>query len=378
MSARHDFSYMQRALELARLGAGWTSPNPIVGAVLVNSGRIVGEGYHKKAGTPHAEIHALRDAGEAAFGATLFVNLEPCSHYSRTPPCSKAIIEAGIAKVVVAMEDPNPKVSGQGIKDLEKAGIQVVVGILEQEARDLNEIFIKYITRKVPFVTLKTAVTLDGKTATTAGKSKWITSQSARNEVHRLRHLHDAVLTGIGTVLSDDPKLNVRLEGNWRDPLRVIVDSRLRLPLTATVVKTARMQPTLVATTDQHDPVHLRKLEELGIEVVVLPSVAGRVDLIALVNNLGRREISGILLEGGAHLAAGALAQGIVDKIITFIAPRIFGGMSAPGPVGELGINETGHALSLDRMQAIPIGTDLMVTGYLRSDVRLRTSNELQ
>ncbi|MEW6662660.1 MAG: bifunctional diaminohydroxyphosphoribosylaminopyrimidine deaminase/5-amino-6-(5-phosphoribosylamino)uracil reductase RibD [Bacillota bacterium] len=364
-----DLGYMQRAMELARLGAGWTSPNPIVGAVIVKDGRIVGEGYHRKAGTPHAEIHALRDAGSSASGATLYVNLEPCSHYGRTPPCTKAVIQAGVARVVVAMEDPNPKVAGQGIQELKRVGIQVAVGILEQEARELNEIFIKYITTRIPFVTLKIAITLDGKIATTMGKSKWITSQLARDEVHRLRHLHDAVLTGIGTVLADDPKLNVRLEGSWRDPLRVIVDSRLRLPLTATVAASARGQPTLVATTNRHDPEHKRRLEEMGIEVAVLPSFEGRVDLSSLMKLLGGREITSILLEGGGYLAAGALAQGIVDKIIAFIAPKIFGGMAAPGPVGELGVREVGQALSLTRMKATPVGSDLMVTGYLNPDV---------
>lgn len=369
-----DPGYMQRAMELARLGAGWTSPNPIVGAVIVKDGRIVGEGYHKKAGTAHAEIIALQDAGSAAKGATLYVNLEPCSHYGRTPPCAKAVIQAGIARAVVAVEDPNPKVAGQGIQELKRAGIQVDVGILEQEAREQNEIFFKYIDAGVPYVTLKTAITLDGKTATSAGKSKWISGQLARDEVHRLRHLHDAVLTGIGTVLADDPQLNVRLEGNWRHPLRVIVDSRLRLPLTALVCASAKRQPTLVATTDRHDPHHRLRLEELGVEVVVMPSYAGRVDLVSLMRFLGKREITSILLEAGAHLAAGALAQGLVDKIITFIAPKIFGGLTAPGPVGELGISEVEQALSISRLKPVPVGSDLMITGYLNKDVSWRIS----
>jgi diaminohydroxyphosphoribosylaminopyrimidine deaminase/5-amino-6-(5-phosphoribosylamino)uracil reductase len=362
-----DFGYMRMAMELARQGDGWTSPNPVVGAVIVREGRIVGIGYHKKAGTPHAEIHALQDAGPAARGATIYVNLEPCSHYGRTPPCTKAIIAAKIKRAVVAMEDPNPKVAGQGIEELKKAGIEVVVGILEQEAQDLNEIFVKYITTETPFVTLKTAITIDGKTATASGKSKWITGQLARDEVHRLRHLHDAVVTGIGTILADDPMLNVRLDGIWRNPLRVIVDSRLRLPLTAAVVTSACKQPTLVATTANHDPQCKQRLEELGVEVAVLPSLAGRVDLNSLIKLLGKREISSILLEGGAHLAAGALTQGIVDKIIAFIAPKIFGGTTAPGPVGDLGISEVNQALSLSKLKSAPIGPDLMLTGYLSS-----------
>jgi len=357
---------MAKALKLAELGRGKTSPNPLVGAVVVKNGEIVGEGYHQKAGTPHAEIHALRAAGERARGAVLYVTLEPCCHYGRTPPCTKAIIDAGIKEVVVAVTDPNPQVAGKGIKILQESGIKVQVGVLEEEARRQNESFFKYIQTKLPFVSLKAAVSLDGKIATGTGDSKWITGEEARLVVHRLRSESDAVLTGIGTVLADDPLLNVRLPGyQGRQPLRVVVDSSLRIPEGSQLVQTAAQIPTAVAVVKGNYSREKReRLEAAGVEVWDLPASQGRVDLKSLLSLLGQKEIMNLLVEAGSALNAALLEGGLVDKFIIFQAPLLIGGCNAPGVFGGKGFSRIKDCLRLYPVMTEKVGEDMMITAY--------------
>lgn len=357
--------FMARALELASLARGKTSPNPLVGAVVVRDGAVVGEGYHLRAGTPHAEVHALRQAGERAGGATLYVNLEPCCHYGRTPPCTGGIIEAGIARVVVAAADPNPRVSGRGIQALRQAGIEVETGVLEAEARRLNEAFFKHIVSGLPFVTLKAAMSLDGKIATSSGESKWITGPESRSLVQRLRLENDAVLVGIGTVLADDPLLTVRLPGEDKKPLRVVADSSLRIPPESRLVQTARDHPTVVAGVEGLCPPGKRKmLIDRGVAVWDLPGADGQVDVRALLQSLGSRDVAGLLLEGGSSLNASFLKAGAVDKYVFFVAPRIIGGGTAPGPFGGAGAEILAEAPRLTALECRVAGADLVITGY--------------
>ena len=310
-----DEDFMREALELARNAEGRTSPNPMVGAVIVQGGRIVAAGWHRKAGTPHAEIHALRMAGELAKGATLYVTLEPCSHYGRTGPCAKAVVEAGIKRCVIAMKDPNPLVAGRGIKILEDAGVETVCGVLKEEARRLNEVFLKWVPEKMPFVALKTAMTLDGKIATRTGESQWITNEASRRRVHEYRDRYDSILVGIGTVLHDDPSLTARLpDGTGKNPVRIIVDSQARTPLTAKVVCDGQAK-TIVAVTEQAPAERISALEAAGVEVVRAGKGA-QVDLRALMQMLGQREICSVFVEGGGSvnfslLRGGSCRQGL-------------------------------------------------------------------
>lgn len=363
-----DEHYMRLALELAKKGEGFTSPNPLVGAVLVKDGEIVGTGYHARAGLPHAEIMALREAGEKAQGATLYVNLEPCCHHGRTGPCTEAIIAAKIRKVVVAMADPNPLVAGKGIARLRQAGVEVAAGVLEAEAGRLNEVFSKYITIGLPFVVLKAAMSLDGKIATRMGESRWITSEQARIFGHRLRHRYDAILAGVGTVLADNPSLTARLpEGGGRDPVRVVLDSSARTPPGAKIINQASAAPTLIAVTPKAPAERVAALKEAGAEVLVLPpDEKGRVNLPLLIKELGSREITSVLVEGGAEVHASALNAGIVDKVAWFIAPRIIGGKEAPGPVGGQGAGRPDEAIPLQNVSVQRIGEDIYVEGYIR------------
>ncbi|MDH7576497.1 MAG: bifunctional diaminohydroxyphosphoribosylaminopyrimidine deaminase/5-amino-6-(5-phosphoribosylamino)uracil reductase RibD [Bacillota bacterium] len=356
---------MERALELAALARGKTSPNPLVGAVVVKDGVVVGEGYHRKAGTPHAEVLALQQAGEKARNATLYVSLEPCCHYGRTPPCTDVIIRSGIKQIYVATLDPNPLVAGKGIRTLQEAGIDVRVGLLEAEARRLNEAFFKYILSRQPFVTLKVAMSLDGKIATCTGDSQWITGEEARTCVHHLRAENDAIMVGIGTVLSDDPLLTVRLPGEDKKPLRVVVDSILRIPLKARLVLTAREVPTVIATVKGKGPPEKKELlAASGVEVWELPEQEGRINLSCLMDELGKREVLSVLLEGGSTLNASSLAASIIDKFIFFIAPKIIGGGSAPGPFGGSGFKTLKDAFRISEMRYTKVGEDLMITGY--------------
>jgi len=360
-----DEYYMQRALNLAARARGRTSPNPAVGAVLVKDGQVVGEGFHRKAGTPHAEVMALQRAGESARGATLYVSLEPCCHMGRTPPCCEAVINQGVARVVAATLDPNPLVAGQGIARLQKAGISTGVGILQEQARRLNEFFFKYIKEGRPFVTLKTAMTLDGKIATHTGDSRWISSEAAREYVHRLRNLHDAIMVGIGTVLADDPQLNTRLNiEERRDPLRVILDPDLQLPLDSKIVVSSREQATLVFANRTGDPERIKVLEERGVEVYSLEGEGPVLELDLVLKELGQRGICSLLLEGGAEINAAMLEKRLVDKLIWVIAPKIIGGKAAPGPVAGPGRQLMSEALRLDDVQMEKLGPDFILTAY--------------
>jgi len=361
-----DRHYMKTALELAARARGRTSPNPMVGAVVVKGGRIAGQGYHVRAGTPHAEVLALEEAGSEARGATLYVTLEPCCHHGRTGPCSEAVIAAGVAKVVVAMRDPNPLVSGGGIRRLREAGVEVVEGVMEEEARELNEVFVKYITTGKPFVVAKAAMSLDGKIATRSGKSKWITGPEARACGHRLRDWYDAILVGLGTVLADNPSLTTRLPaGGGRDPVRVILDSQARIPLNAAVLTQKSEAPTIIATTAGAPPDRLETLRRAGAEVLVV-NKGPRVELAELIKILGRREITSLLIEGGAEVHGSALAAKIVDKVVWFIAPKIIGGREAPGPVGGRGAADLSGAAELERVKVSRLGPDFCIEGYLK------------
>ncbi|MDH7479839.1 MAG: bifunctional diaminohydroxyphosphoribosylaminopyrimidine deaminase/5-amino-6-(5-phosphoribosylamino)uracil reductase RibD, partial [Syntrophomonadaceae bacterium] len=321
----------------------------------------------RQAGTPHAEVHALRQAGELARGATLYVNLEPCSHFGRTPPCCDAIIAAGISRVVTAMVDPNPLVAGRGLSRLADAGIAVECGIMEEPARELNEVFIKFITTGRPFVVMKSAISLDGKTATASGHSFWVTGEEARGQVHRLRNTYDAVMVGIGTVLADNPLLTTRLPAGeeGRDPIRVVVDSGLRLPPASRVINPDSSAPLLVATTSRAPSDRRRELARLGVEVLVLPEQSGRVSLEHLMAALGERNITSVLLEGGATLNASALEAGLVDKLVVFIAPKLVGGSAAPGMIAGRGCSRMDQAWELKQPVLSQVGSDYMIVGYL-------------
>jgi len=362
--------FMERALELARQALGSSSPNPAVGAVVVKEGKIIGEGYTQPAGFDHAEIVALKRAGPAARGAILYVSLEPCCHFGRTPPCTKAIIEAGIREVHAAVIDPNPLVSGLGLEELKSVGITVHLGEKEEEARRLNEAFFKYITTGMPFTIAKYAMTLDGKTATVTRDSRWVSGEAARRRVHQLRSICDAIMVGIETVLADDPLLTVRLDGpaskRHRHPVRVVVDSRGRIPLESKLLNPSLPGQVLVATTPQIPDQKKAALEARKAVVVILPERKGRVDLAALMRYLGEREMCTILLEGGGTLLASALQQGLVDKLIVFVTPKIVGGASAPTGVGGVGLQRMSQAIAAPFAEIEKVGEDLMVTAYPR------------
>jgi diaminohydroxyphosphoribosylaminopyrimidine deaminase/5-amino-6-(5-phosphoribosylamino)uracil reductase len=358
--------WMRRALELAARARGRTSPNPMVGAVIVQDGQVVGEGFHAYAGSDHAEVAALREAEAAAAGATLYVSLEPCCHHGRTPPCADQIVHAGIRRVVAACEDPNPSVSGRGIAALREAGVTVEVGLLGEEAGRLNEAFFKHIRTGLPFVTLKVAASLDGKIASRTGESRWITGESARRRVHQLRNEVDAVLVGIGTVLRDDPLLTTRLGiANQRDPIRVIVDNLSRLPLRAKVVNRASTAPTIVAVSQMAPRSKLEALEREGVQVIVVENSPRRVALERLMEALGKRGILSVMIEGGAEINASALREGVVDKVLVFLAPILIGGKSTPTAVGGDGIESLSQALRLREVRIERFDGDILVEGYL-------------
>jgi len=361
-----DEKYMRMALRLAEKAKGRTSPNPMVGAVVVKNGHIIGRGYHRKAGEPHAEAIALKKAGPAAKGATLYVTLEPCSHTNkRTPPCTPLVIRSGIKRVVIAMIDPNPRVSGGGIRTIRKSGTELVTGVLEAEARKLNEAFIKHVTTKTPFVTLKIAQTLDGKIATASGESKWITGEEAREEGRRLRDINDAILVGINTVLKDNPSLTTRIPGG-RDPIRVIVDSRLRMPLNAKVLIQKSPAKTMIATLSNVPESKIKKLQDIGAEVLTIKSAHGRVDLHDLVKKLGKKDIMSVLIEGGAEVNASALKSNIVDKIVMFIAPTIMTGKDSLCSISGISPKTIDHVIKLRSVTSRFVGHDLMIEGYIR------------
>lgn len=354
-----DRDYMLRAIKLAKKGRGWTNPNPMVGAVIVKEGRIIGEGYHARCGELHAERNAIASLTESAEGATMYVTLEPCCHYGKTPPCTEAILEHKIARVVIGSRDPNPKVAGKGARMLGEAGVLVEEDFMREECDRLNPVFFHYITTKTPYVVMKYAMTADGKIATKTGASKWITGEDARIEVQKMRHFCMGIMAGIGTVLADDPMLNVRLVGK-KSPVRIICDSRLRIPLDCRICQTAREYPTLIACAVREKEV-IKRLEDLGLWVAVVPDENGTVDLKKLMSYLGEQGIDSVFLEGGGTLNDSALRAGIVQEIKTFIAPKIFGGQMTKSPVSGEGIELPAEAVPLQLEKISQIGEDLLV-----------------
>ncbi|MFH0772312.1 MAG: bifunctional diaminohydroxyphosphoribosylaminopyrimidine deaminase/5-amino-6-(5-phosphoribosylamino)uracil reductase RibD [Candidatus Omnitrophota bacterium] len=364
---RHaDEQYIRFSLDLARKAKGLTSPNPCVGAVVVKDGRIVGKGYHKRAGGPHAEIFALRQAGKYAKGATLYVSLEPCGHYGRTPPCADLIISSGIKRVVTAMKDPNPLNNGKSLAFLRKNGIKTDVGILKQEAEKLNEEFIKFITKRIPFVTVKVAQSLDGKIASRTGDSKWISGEEARNYVHTLRSRTDAVIIGIGTLLMDDPLLTARpiRQKPARQPLRIVLDSRLKIPLTARILNSAGGK-VIIATTEAAGAKKIDLLRRRGVDLIVVNQKNDVVDIKSLLVELGKREISSVLIEGGGEVIASAMESKTVDKVLFFISPKIIGGRQALTSVEGVGVKCLKDSFNLKESRVEKIGGDFLFEGYM-------------
>lgn len=357
--------YMQRALDLARQGVGRTRPNPAVGAVIVREGQVVGEGFHPAAGEPHAEIFALRQAGELARGADLYVTLEPCSHQGRTGPCAEAVVAAGIGRLFIGTLDPNPKVCGRGRARIEAAGIPVVVGLLEEECRRLIAPFAKHVVTGLPYLILKSAITLDGFTATATGDSQWITNPSSRLQVHHLRDQVDGILVGIGTVLADNPQLTTRLPEGGRNPLRIVVDSTLKIPEDAALLN-GSSAPPLIVTTARAPQKRIDALSALGVEILTIPEGEGGVDLAAMMAELGRRGLQSILLEGGAHLNGAALRVGLVDRVMVFIAPKLLGGGDGRGIFAGPGARLLDGAVELDHLRVSRFGDDILVEGEVR------------
>ena len=351
--------YMRRAIELAGKARGFTSPNPMVGAVIVKEDRIIGEGYHERCGQLHAERNALAACKESPKGAVMYVTLEPCCHYGKTPPCTEAIIEAGIRKVVIGSRDPNPKVSGKGAKRLREAGIEVEEDFLRTECDAQNPVFFHYISTGTPYVVLKYAMTADGKIASRTGTSKWITGEKARNHVHLLRHWYSGIMVGIDTVLADDPMLNCRIEG-LRSPVRIVCDSRLRIPLDSRLCKSAREYPLIIVCA-REDAYRKKELEKLGAEVLCLPDTNGRVSLPELMKELGRREIDSVLVEGGATLNSSVIQAGLVKKCYVYVGGKILGGVRAKGPVGGEGADSPDTGLQLEAPRITVFENDVLM-----------------
>jgi diaminohydroxyphosphoribosylaminopyrimidine deaminase / 5-amino-6-(5-phosphoribosylamino)uracil reductase len=356
----HEF-YMDLALSNAQAMKGQTDPNPLVGSVIVNDNRIVGIGTHLKAGEPHAEIHALRMAGEKAKGGTIYVTLEPCSHHGRTGPCAVAIVEAGIKKVVIATLDPNPVVSGNGVKILEDAGIEVVVGVRQEESQKMNEVFNKFIVEKTPFVTLKAGITLDGKIATHSFDSKWITSEEARKDVHHLRNESMGILVGVNTVIKDDPELTTRIP-NGRNPIRIVLDSSLRIPLESKLI-TDKLAETWIFTGENYDIEKRKVLENFGVSVF---KTSGRkhVNPAEVLQILGEKLVSSVLIEGGGTINWAFLEKKLIDKVVLYVAPKIIGGHNSPSFLAGAGFDKVRDAVHLSNISLQQIGSDYKFTGY--------------
>lgn len=357
-----DQRLMDVALRAAASAAHATSPNPMVGCVVARGDQVVAVGAHLRAGEAHAEVIALELAGGRAVGADIFVTLEPCAHQGRTPPCVERLLAVSPRRVVVAMVDPNPRVPGGGVERLRAAGIEVQVGLREAEARRLNEFWLTWVERGTPFVTSKIAMSLDGRTATAAGESQWITSEESRRRVHRMRRAHDAVLVGIGTVLADDPRLTARTEAGGRQPLRVVADSRLRIPPHARLL--TEPGEALIATTEQADPQRLRDLQRGGVPVAVLPACDGGVDVGALLRYLGERDVVSVLAEAGARLQGSLFDAGAVDRLVLFVAPCILGGDGSRPAVGGRGAQTLPQARRLRDLRIEHAGPDLVISGY--------------
>lgn len=358
-------NYMERAIELAKKGAGFVSPNPMVGAVIVKNGKIIGEGYHRKYGSNHAEVNAFLNAKEDVSGAEMYVTLEPCSHYGHTPPCAKAIIDHKISKVYIGSLDVNPLVAGNGVKMLRDAGIDVEVGVMEKECKAINPIFFKYIKTGLPYVLMKTAMTLDGKIAAYTGDSKWVSNETSRQLVQKLRHNLKGIMVGINTVIADDPSLTCRID-NGIDPVRIIVDSRLRIPLDSNVLKLNGNDRCIIATLKGADTNKKSQLETMGAEIIETNTKNNSVDLKELMYELGKRKIDSILLEGGGTLNFSMLNEGLIDKALFFISPKIIGGSDSKTPVEGKGIPLMKDAINLKNTEIKEIDGDILIYGDLR------------
>lgn len=368
----YDEKYMRLAMQLAGNAIGRTSPNPLVGAVIVKDNRVVGCGWHRKAGTPHAEVHALNQAGELAQGADVYVTLEPCAHYGKTPPCAKALVEAKVKNVYGGLLDVNPKVAGKGFKILEDAGIHVEYGFLQDELRKQNEVFFKWIEHKKPFVVLKAAMTLDGKIATATGQSKWITNETSRAYGYKLRDIYDGIMVGINTVIEDNPMLTSRVDGG-KNPIRIVVDSSLKIDINANVVQD-KSAKTIIATTDKANKDKILKLQAQDVDVIVVDKDENdKVDIEKLLDilgqqNIGQQNICSILVEGGATLSGSFVAKKLVDKVYFFIAPKIVGGKEAKTPVAGTGILNLQEALALKDIQIEKLEEDILIIGRVDKD----------
>ncbi len=356
--------YMRRALKLAAKGRGRTSPNPMVGCVIVKDGRIIGEGYHKKYGGPHAERNALAACSEDTSGADMYVTLEPCCHFGKTPPCADAVIESGIKRVFIGSLDPNPKVGGGGAERLRQNGVEVIVGVFEKECLDLNKIFMRYITSGEPYVMLKYAMTADGKIAAASGKSKWITGEKAREDTHRDRNAYSAILVGVNTVIADDPELTCRAEGGT-NPMRIVCDSALMTPLSSKLVSTAKEIPTVIATCSRSEK-RAEPYIKAGCRVICAAGRDGRVNLKLLMKKLGELKIDSVIIEGGGEIAWSALRAGIVDYVKCYIAPKIFGGAGAKTPVGGVGVSEPSQAFRISEPKISRLGDDFLIEGEIK------------
>lgn len=351
--------YMERAIELAKRARGFTSPNPMVGAVIVKDGKVIGEGYHERCGELHAERNALASLTESAEGATIYVTLEPCCHYGKTPPCTEAIIEHKLAKVVIGSRDPNPLVSGKGAAILRKAGIEVVEDFMREECDAINPIFFHYITTKRPYVAMKYAMTMDGKIATRTGASKWITGEAARNHVQTLRHAYKGIMVGIGTVLADNPMLNCRMQGGI-DPVRIVCDTHLRIPMDCQIVQTADTIETILATST-NEKEKIDQLIKKGVQILQIPEKDGCIDLNLLMQTLGEKGIDSILLEGGGRLNDSFLREKLIQKAYVYLAPKIFGGEDAKTPVEGIGISLPEQSANFKLQQIQQIEEDILL-----------------
>lgn len=356
--------FMKYAIELAKKGTGAVNPNPLVGAVIVKNDRIIGEGWHEKYGGPHAEVNAFANATENVAGADMYVTLEPCSHFGNTPPCAHSIVKHGIKRVFIGMKDPNPLVCGKGIKILEKAGIEVICGIRENECKRLNSVFIKYITTKKPFVVMKYAMSLDGKIAAYTGKSKWISSEGSRILVQQMRNNLMSIMVGINTVLKDNPRLNCRIEGG-RNPIKIVVDSKLRIPENAELLNDLKEGGCIIAVSSQYDRKKAERLLKKGVKIIEAPDKSEKVDLNFLMTELGKLKIDGILLEGGGSLNFSALDAGIVDMAVGFISPLILGGAAALTPVEGLGFESPDTSIHLTDVHISEYMGDCLIYGNI-------------
>ena len=361
----NDAMYMSKAIELARKGCGYTNPNPMVGAVIVKNDKIIGSGYHEMYGKLHAERNALASCSESAVGATMYVTLEPCCHYGKTPPCTEAIIENRLAKVVIGSRDPNPKVSGKGARILEDNGITIVRDFMRKECDEINPVFFHYITNKTPFVVMKYAMTMDGKIATYTNESKWITGEAARENVHKDRHRYAGIMVGVGTVLTDDPLLTCRLEGGI-NPVRIICDTNLQTPLTSNVVKTTDEAATIIATAST-DRGKIEKYIDKKCKIITVSKDSnGHIDLKQLMTKLGAESIDSILLEGGSTLNWSALEAKVVNKVQAYIAPKIFGSQNAKSPVGGMGVSLPSQGIILENSRIYHFGNDIMIESEVK------------